>query len=218
MILWEPEPELQKIERGVLRTFSTEYLRIQLYRRRQNRAGQAFHVSVHHRLQGWLGLGAFLYFDVAQNYFNFMVEDWAMGTRLTKADRTFMHECGIDAGPEQKLGRLDGTQRLLVKCGVDPYNRAEYIRLASAGTIDPHEVLDGEIEQMLAPGIRRDDDDDDDSDEPIHTTPAGFPICARCKHSTRDMNRLVCRPCESGTRLFLTLADRKWMRGVGVKS
>jgi len=53
-------------------------------------------------------------------------------------------------------------------------------------------------------------------DEPNYTTPAGFPICAHCHRSTRNMDRLICRPCESGTRLLLTAADRKWFRQIGV--
>ena len=50
------------------------------------------------------------------------------------------------------------------------------------------------------------------SDEPSFTTRAGFPICERCGKSTRSMNRLICRPCEMGTRLLLTTADRKLLR------
>jgi hypothetical protein len=50
------------------------------------------------------------------------------------------------------------------------------------------------------------------SDEPSFTTPGGFPICERCGKSTRSMNRLICRPCETGTRLLLITADRKLLR------
>ena len=56
-----------------------------------------------------------------------------------------------------------------------------------------------------------------DSGEPSYTTPAGFPICSVCGRSTRSRNRLVCRPCETGTRLPLTRADRKWLRRLGIK-
>ena len=54
------------------------------------------------------------------------------------------------------------------------------------------------------------------SDEPSYTSPSGIPLCERCGKSTRSVNRLVCRPCESGTRLVLTKADRRWLRHIGV--
>jgi len=55
------------------------------------------------------------------------------------------------------------------------------------------------------------------SDEPSYRTLSGFPICDRCGKSTRNMERLVCWPCESGSRLLLTLADRKLLREMKVK-
>jgi len=54
------------------------------------------------------------------------------------------------------------------------------------------------------------------SDEPSYTTLAGFPLCYRCGRSTRNMERLICRPCESGTRLLLSAEDRQWLRQIGV--
>jgi len=56
--------------------------------------------------------------------------------------------------------QLDGTQQLLVECGLDPYNRMDYLRLAFAGN-PPEEPLDGEIEAELPDGIRQDDDEED---------------------------------------------------------
>ena len=55
------------------------------------------------------------------------------------------------------------------------------------------------------------------SDEPSYRTLSGFPICDRCAKSTRNMKQLVCRPCEAGTRLLLTTADRKLLRVMKVK-
>ena len=54
------------------------------------------------------------------------------------------------------------------------------------------------------------------SDEPSYTTLRGLPICSRCGRSTRNMERLVCRPCESGTRLLLSPEDREFFRQVGI--
>lgn len=54
------------------------------------------------------------------------------------------------------------------------------------------------------------------SGEPSHTIPSGIPICPKCGKSTRSGNRLVCKPCENGTRLILTSEDRKWLREIGV--
>ena len=54
------------------------------------------------------------------------------------------------------------------------------------------------------------------SDEPSYTTLAGFPICHRCGYSTRNMDRLICKPCEDGTRLMLTAADRKLLRQIRI--
>jgi hypothetical protein len=54
-------------------------------------------------------------------------------------------------------------------------------------------------------------------DEPSYTTLRGFPICSCCGRSTRQKGRLVCRPCESGTRLLLTAEDRRWLREIKVK-
>jgi hypothetical protein len=58
------------------------------------------------------------------------------------------------------IEKLDGTQQLLVECGLDPYNRMDYLRLAFAGN-PPKEPLDGEIEAELPDGIRQDDDEED---------------------------------------------------------
>lgn len=55
-----------------------------------------------------------------------------------------------------------------------------------------------------------------DCGEPSHSTPAGVPICSECGRSTRNMEQLVCKPCESGTRLLLTAADRKLLRQMGI--
>ena len=55
-----------------------------------------------------------------------------------------------------------------------------------------------------------------DCGEPNHTTLAGFPICSKCGHSTRNMNALVCAPCRNRTRLVLTEADRKLLREIGI--
>lgn len=55
-----------------------------------------------------------------------------------------------------------------------------------------------------------------ESGEPSYTTPAGFPICSECGRSTRNRNRLICRPCESRTRLLLTDEDRRWLREIGI--
>jgi len=53
-------------------------------------------------------------------------------------------------------------------------------------------------------------------DEPSYTTPSGIPICSECGRSTRNRNRLICRPCESRTRLLLTDEDRRWLREMGI--
>lgn len=50
--------------------------------------------------------------------------------------------------------QLDGTQQLLVECGLDPYNRMDYLRLAFAG--NPPAELDGEIEAELPENLRDD--------------------------------------------------------------
>jgi hypothetical protein len=110
--------------------------------------------------------------------------------------------------PETKCGTTpkDGTLALLKQHGI-PLTRENYLNLAFNGK-PPAEPLDGEIEAMLpSAGM---------SDEPSYTTPAGFPICSRCGRSTRNMERLVCRPCETGARLPLTAADRKWLRQIGI--
>jgi hypothetical protein len=65
------------------------------------------------------------------------------------ADRIAKHEAPI---------QLDGTQRLMVGLGLDPYDRSEYLRLAFMGS-RPAE-LDGEIEAELPDGIRLQDADD----------------------------------------------------------
>lgn len=80
--------------------------------------------------------------------------------KFTKRDRVFLLDCGIDPGPARNRAQLDGTQQLLVKCGLDPYNRSDYLRLAFAG--NPPAELDGEIEAMLPDGIRLDDDDEEE--------------------------------------------------------
>jgi hypothetical protein len=120
--------------------------------RRKGPAGQIWNVSVHHKTLGYLGWGAFVYFGQAQHYFNFLAEDWVMGKKLTQKDRAFLRECGIDSGLEQKRIQLDGTQRLLMECGADPFNRADYLMLAFAGK--PPAELDGEIEAMLPENLR----------------------------------------------------------------
>jgi hypothetical protein len=102
-----------------------------------------------------------------------------------------------------------------------PLTRENYLMLAFAGK-PPKEPLDGEIEAMLPDGIRKEDDDIGKapsagmSDEPSHTTTAGFPLCSRCNRSTRDIGRLICRPCETVTRLLLTAEDRSWLRGLKI--
>lgn len=55
-----------------------------------------------------------------------------------------------------------------------------------------------------------------ESGEPRYTTPRGVPICSKCGKSTRSRNRVMCKPCENGTRLVLTLEDRKWLRQIGI--
>lgn len=57
-----------------------------------------------------------------------------------------------------------------------------------------------------------------DSGEPSYTTVRGVPICCRCGKSTRNRNRLICKPCEDGTRLLLTREDREWLRQVGISA
>jgi hypothetical protein len=65
------------------------------------------------------------------------------------ADRIAKHEAPI---------QLDGTQRLMVGLGLDPYDRSEYLRLAFMG--HPPAELDGEVEAELSDGIRLQDEDD----------------------------------------------------------
>lgn len=52
--------------------------------------------------------------------------------------------------------------------------------------------------------------------EPNNTSIKGIPICSKCGQSTRNRNRLVCKPCEDGTRLVLTREDREWLRQIGI--
>ena len=59
--------------------------------------------------------------------------------------------------------QLDGTQQLLAECGLDPYNRADYLLIGFAGT--PPDELDGEVEAMLPDGIRLEGDDEEDEEE-----------------------------------------------------
>jgi hypothetical protein len=70
-----------------------------------------------------------------------------------RADRIAQHTAPL---------QLDGTQQLLVECGFDPYNRADYLRLTFAG--NPPAELDGEIEAELPDGIRLEDDEEDEED------------------------------------------------------
>ena len=56
-----------------------------------------------------------------------------------------------------------------------------------------------------------------DSGEPSYTTIRGIPICSRCGKSTRSRERLVCKPCENGTRLMLTSEDQDWLRQIGIR-
>jgi hypothetical protein len=59
--------------------------------------------------------------------------------------------------------QLDGTQQLLVECGLDPYNRTDYLLLAFAG--NPPAELDGEIEAMLPEEFQTDFDEDEDEED-----------------------------------------------------
>ena len=140
---------------------------------------------------------------------------------FTRKDRAFLLDCGIDPGHVSKIARPDGTVRLLEKFGI-PVTRENYLRLAFAGN-PPQEPLDGEIEAELPIELQRENMADinnapstGECDEPSYTTLRGFPICARCGKSTRNMNQLVCAPCRNRTRLFLTEADRKLLREMGI--
>ena len=137
---------------------------------------------------------------------------------FNKKDKQFLKAVGII--PDSRTPANDGTVRLLEEMGI-PVTRENYLMLAFAGK-PPKEPLDGEIEAMLPDGVRKEDDDICDapsagmSDEPSYTTLAGFPICSRCGRSTRHRERLICRPCESGTRLILTAEDRRFLRDCGI--
>jgi len=158
VIFADTHPERRKMERGTIRQFTTIYLQIALWK-----SGRVWHVRVHHLLLGYLGWGAFRYFGQAENYFDFLVEEWDMTTKFTQADRRFLRSCGIDSGHEQKRTQLDGTQQLLVECGLDPYNRTDYLLLAFAG--NPPAELDGEIEAMLPEEFQTDFDEDEDEED-----------------------------------------------------
>jgi hypothetical protein len=138
---------------------------------------------------------------------------------FTRKDRAFLLNCGIDPGPAPKIAHPDGTQRLMERYGLDPTDRDDYLRLAFGGN-PPLEPLDGEIEAELSLELQMTDVNNAPSagecDEPSYTTPGGFPICSRCGKSTRNKNQLVCRPCESRTRLILTAEDRQWLRQMGI--
>jgi hypothetical protein len=137
---------------------------------------------------------------------------------FSKKDRQFLRAVGIV--PDARTPPNDGTVQQLEELGI-PVTRENYLMLAFAGK-PPKEPLDGEIEAMLPDRIRKEDDDISNapsagmSDEPSYTTPAGFPICSRCSRSTRNMKRLICGPCEAGTRLILTVEDRLWLRGLKI--
>jgi ribosomal protein L37E len=128
-------------------------------------------------------------------------------------------DCGIDPGPAPKIAHPDGTQGLMERYGLDPTDRDDYLRLAFGGN-PPQEPLDGEIEAELPLELQIADIDNapsaGDCGEPSRTTLQGFPLCARCGRSTRNMNALVCAPCRKGTRLLLTVADRRWLKGIGI--
>jgi len=74
-----------------------------------------------------------------------------------------------------------------------------------------------------APDPRRPDADEisnatsaGDCGEPNYTTVSGIPICSRCGKSTRNQDALVCAPCRKGTRLLLTKADKRLLKGMGI--
>jgi hypothetical protein len=48
------------------------------------------------------------------------------------------------------------------------------------------------------------------------TTPPGFPTCSMCGQSTRNMERSICQPCESRTRLLLTDEDHRSLQKIGI--
>jgi len=131
----------------------------------------------------------------------------------------FFLNCGIDPGPAPKITRPDATQRLMERHGLDPTDRDDYLRLAFGGN-PPQEPLDGEIEAELPLELQMADVNNapsaGDCGEPSHTTVQGFPLCARCGLSTRNMNALVCAPCRNQTRLMLNKMDRKWLREMGI--
>jgi hypothetical protein len=139
-----------------------------------------------------------------------------MSTPFSEQDRQFLKAVGINAEPtldetRQALAQPDGTVRLLEKFGI-PVTRENYLRLAFAGN-PPQGPLDGEIEVELPPELQMVDINNAPSagncGEPSHTTLQGFPLCARCGRSTRNMNALVCAQCRNHTRLVLTKADRR---------
>ena len=89
--------ESLKVERGAVRTFSTPFLRIQLWKSRR-----VWYVQVQHATLGCLGLGAFRYFASARDYYNFLVDDWNVGGfKVTDADMRFLKACGITIVEEQ---------------------------------------------------------------------------------------------------------------------
>ena len=53
-----------------------------------------------------------------------------------------------DIGDYKNRHSKDGTVRLLVEHGI-PVTRENYIRLASLGSVNPDEPLDGELEAEL---------------------------------------------------------------------
>lgn len=144
---------------------------------------------------------------------------------FTPKDRAFLLDCGIDPGPAPKIARPDGTVRLLEKFGI-PVTRENYLRLAFAGN-PPQEPLDGEIEAELPIELQNSTSGRDmdhietapsagDCGEPNRTTPLGRPLCSKCGKSTRNKNRLVCKPCRARTRLLLTDADKQLLREMGI--
>ncbi len=151
---------------------------------------------------------------------------------FTKSDLTFLKAVGVatkrlrmvrEAGLEcvqifEPPIPLDGTLRLLAKLGI-PATRENYLLLTFVGN-PPEEPLDGEIEAQLPIELQLTDINNAPSarecDEPSYTTPRGFPICARCGKSTRNINAIVCAPCRNRTRLVLTKGDRRWLRELGI--
>jgi len=79
---------------------------------------------------------------------------------------------------------LDGTQQQLVECGLDPFNRTDYLNLAFAG--HPPAELYGEIEEMLPDNLR---------DEINNAPSAGE--CGEPRHEATESDDDDCLPRDS---------------------